>query len=72
MFYVMPISSYTKIKQNIDTGNIYIVEGEVSNFSTPENAFGGHDSESFTINNVNFATMGRKTMDTLNFCVMVG
>ena len=58
MFYVMPISSYIKIKKNIDTGNTYTVEGEVSNFSTPENAYGGHDSESFTINNVNFCYYG--------------
>lgn len=58
MFCVMPICSYMKIKRNIDTGNIYIVEGEVSDFNTPESSFGGHDSESFTINNVNFCYYG--------------
>ncbi len=58
MFFVMPIYSYTKIKQNIDTGNVYTVEGEVSNFSTPENTFGGHDCEAFAINDVNFCYYG--------------
>ena len=58
IFCIIPICSYIKIKQNIDKGNIYTVEGEVSNFDTPENAFGGHDSESFTINNVNFCYYG--------------
>lgn len=58
MFCVKPICSYMKIKQNIDTGNIYIVEGEVSDFNTPESSFGGHDSESFTIDDVNFCYYG--------------
>lgn len=58
LFCVMPICSYLKIKQNIDTGNIYIVEGEVNDFNTPESAFGGHDSESFTINNTQFCYYG--------------
>ena len=58
IFCVGPICSYMKIKQNIETGNINIVEGEVSEFHTPESYFGGHDSESFTINNVNFCYYG--------------
>lgn len=54
VFYIKPICSYWEIKQNISKGYIYTVEGEVSNFETPEDILGGHDSESFTINNVRF------------------
>lgn len=54
IFFARPIFSYVEIKQNIDKGNVYIVEGEVSEFDTPDNSFGGHDSESFTIDNVKF------------------
>ena len=56
-----------KIKQNINTGNIYIVEGEVSNFHTPGSSFGGHDSESFSIGNVNFCYYGTENYGYCKF-----
>ena len=58
VFYIQPICSYCEIKQNIARGDVYTVEGEVSDFETPEDSFGGHNSESFTINNVEFSYYG--------------
>lgn len=54
VFYIQPICSYWEIKQNIATGDVYTIEGEVSNFETPEDSLGGHNSESFTIDNIEF------------------
>lgn len=58
VFMIGPILSYWEIKQNIDNGSIYVVEGEVTNFESPETPVCGHDSESFTIGNVNFCYYG--------------
>ena len=58
IFCVMPIYSYMEIKQNIENGDVYIVEGEVSNFDTPDSSNSGHDSESFTIDNIDFCYYG--------------
>ena len=66
-FFVRPIFSYLKIKQNISEGNIYAVEGEVKNFDTPKDCFGGHDSESFVIDNVSFRYYGTENYGYSDF-----
>lgn len=58
VFYIMPVCSYLEIKQNINKGNVFIVEGEVNNFETPTSSWGGHNSESFTIDGVEFCYFG--------------
>lgn len=57
-FYIQPLYSYWDIKQDISKGNVYTVEGEVTDFETPESSFGGHNSESFTIDDIKFCYYG--------------
>ena len=54
IFYIKPICAYFEIKGKINNGNVSIIEGEISNFKTPDDSFGGHESESFRIDNVEF------------------
>lgn len=56
--FIFPVISYFKIKQDLKEGFVYTVEGEVKNFSSPESSFGGHNSESFSINDVDFIYFG--------------
>ncbi len=60
VFIVSPIYSYNKIKQYIKEDNLLTVEGEVSEFESPEKseALGGHVGESFKIDNVDFSYNG--------------
>ena len=53
--YIFPIVQYQTIKNDINDGTILVVEGEVSDFLTPENSFGGHATESFRIGDVVFS-----------------
>jgi hypothetical protein len=46
---------YQTIKEDIKNSEILVVEGEVSDFSTPESSFGGHRMESFKIENIVFS-----------------
>ncbi len=57
-FWIEPICSYLEIKQNIDEGELCVVEGEVNNFYTPDKSWYGHDCESFTIDGVVFSYYG--------------
>lgn len=58
IFFARPIYSYWKIKQYVAENSVLVVQGEVSNFETPTNSFGRHDSESFTISDVEFCYYG--------------
>ncbi len=58
VFFINPVCSYREIKKNINEGNISVVEGEVNNFETPVNAFVGHNSESFTVDGIEFCYYG--------------
>ena len=53
--YIFPILQYQTIKEDIKNSEILVVEGEVSDFSTPESSFGGHIMESFKIENIVFS-----------------
>ena len=67
ILYVAPICSYWKIKQYVNEGKTSVVEGEVSNFESPASSWGGHDSESFTINDVEFCYYGKENYGYTKF-----
>lgn len=67
ILFIGPIYAFSKIKGSINEGNFCVVEGEVCNFKTPENAFGGHESESFTINGKNFCYYGTENYGYAKF-----
>ncbi len=56
--YIYPIVEYYKIRNDIAAGNVYVVEGEVSNFDTPTTSLWGHVTESFSINEIEFSYSG--------------
>lgn len=58
VFYISPLYSFFKIKHNISAGNVLTVEGEVTDFCSPEDPSAYHDSESFSINGVKFCYYG--------------
>lgn len=55
---IFPLYSYFKINQYLKEDNFLTVSGEVYDFKTPENSFEGHNSESFSIDNINFEYYG--------------
>lgn len=58
ILFISPIYSYFKIKQYIKEDSLLTAKGEVCNFETPENSFGGHSSESFSVADVDFEYYG--------------
>ncbi len=55
---IRPLYSYFVIKQDIKQNGLFIVEGEISDFETQKSSYGGHNSESFKINGVDFIYYG--------------
>lgn len=58
---ICPLYSYCEIKRYIKEDKLLTVEGEVSEFKSPEDSAGGHNSESFTINKVTFTYYGNES-----------
>lgn len=58
---ICPLYSYCEIKRYIKEDKLLTVEGRVSEFESPENSAGGHNSESFTINKVTFTYYGNES-----------
>lgn len=52
--YLYPYTKYKEIQKAIDKDEILYVSGEVVDFYTPKLTFGGHECESFKINNIEF------------------
>ena len=65
--YIFPILQYQAIKENIKDGAILVVEGEVSDFSTPETSFGGHVMESFRIEDIVFSYSNSRNVGYCRF-----
>lgn len=57
---IFPLYSYHQIKNHIKEDNLITVEGSVSQFESPEHSTGGHNSESFSINGVDFIYYGNE------------
>ena len=53
-----PFVQYDKIKDAIKDNNIFIVEGEIEDFHTPDRPWNGHDSERFYVSGILFAYNG--------------
>ncbi len=64
--YLIPVVEYHTIKQAIEDGNVFIIEGEVSNLDTPNSSFGGHVTESFNIKDVFFSYSGTENYGYCN------
>lgn len=58
---ICPLYSYCEIKRYIKEDKLLTVEGEVSEFESPENSAGGHNSESFMVNKVTFTYYGKES-----------
>lgn len=56
--FIYPIVEYRKTHKAILTDHVYVVEGEVTDFDTPTNSFGGHKTESFRISEIDFSYSG--------------
>lgn len=67
ILFVAPLYSYIEIKQYIKDDSLLTVEGEVTDFESPENSLGGHNSESFKINGVDFIYYGNENYGYANF-----
>ena len=57
-FFINPIVQYNCIKREVREGNVYSVEGEVTDFASPTSSWGGHVNESFNIDGVSFSYSG--------------
>jgi len=67
ILFVAPLYSYIEIKQYIKDDSLLTVECEVTDFESPENSLGGHNSESFKINGVDFIYYGNENYGYANF-----
>lgn len=65
-FYI-PLYSYAYIKEQINAGNVELVEGEITDFYSPEQSFMGHESESFSVNGINFGYFGTEAFGYATF-----
>lgn len=57
---IFPLYSYFQIKHYIKDDKLLTVEGIISDFESPENSITDHNSESFSINGVNFIYYGNE------------
>lgn len=67
ILFVAPLYTYIEIKQYIKDDSLLTVEGEVTDFESPENSFGGHNSESFKISGIDFIYYGNENYGYSNF-----
>ncbi len=65
--FILPIYSFLEIKQEIKENKLLSVSGEVTEFESPESSFGGHNSESFKIDGVEFAYYGNENYGYSDF-----
>ena len=57
--FIMPIYAYHNVCKRLNDGNVYIIEGEVTDFQeSPSSAFLGHSYESFKVGEVEFSYSG--------------
>ena len=61
VFYIGPVCNFFEIKNRFENGQISVVEGEVSDFSSPENPDFGHDCESFSVDGIVFSYHGTES-----------
>lgn len=65
--FFIPLYSYVYIKEQISAGNVELVEGEITDFYSPEQSFMGHEGESFSINGINFCYFGTEAFGYATF-----